>query len=162
MILFTEQPWRRRHRERTYEPEWERRGRGWDEQRVHGCMCTVLRSAQPLSRVQLCDLMDCSPPGSSVHGDSPGKNTGVGCHFLLQGIFPTQGLNPGLPHCRQILYRLSHRGSIYTKICKQIANGNLLYNSGNSNWGSVITQRVGMGRKWEVDSRGRGHICTYS
>ena len=36
--------------------------------------------------------------------DSPGKNTGVGCHFLLQGIFPTQGSNPGLLHCRQILY----------------------------------------------------------
>ena len=35
----------------------------------------------------LCDLMDCSPPGSSVHGDSQGKNTGVGCHALLQGIF---------------------------------------------------------------------------
>ena len=47
----------------------------------------------------LCDPMDCSPPGSSVHGDSPGKNTGVGCHALLQGIFPTQGSNPGLPHC---------------------------------------------------------------
>ena len=48
---------------------------------------------------------DCSPPGSSGHGDSPGKNTGVGCHALLQGIFPTQGSNPGLPHCRRILYR---------------------------------------------------------
>ena len=47
--------------------------------------------------------MDCSPPGSCVHGDAPGKNTGVGCHALLQGIFPTQGSNPGLPHCRQIL-----------------------------------------------------------
>ena len=44
----------------------------------------------------LCDLMDSSPPGSSVHGDSPGKNTGVGCHSLFQGIFPTQGLNPHL------------------------------------------------------------------
>ena len=43
--------------------------------------------------------MDCSPPGSSVHGDSPGKNTGVGCHALLQGIFPTQGSNPGLLYC---------------------------------------------------------------
>ena len=43
--------------------------------------------------------------------DFPGKNTGVGCHFLLQGIFPTQGLNLGLPHCRQMLYRLSHHGS---------------------------------------------------
>ena len=39
------------------------------------------------------------------------KNAGVGCHVLLQGIFPTQGSNPDLPHCRQILYRLSHKGS---------------------------------------------------
>ena len=59
----------------------------------------------------LCHPMDCSPPGSSVHEDSPGKNTGVGCHALLHGIFPTQGLNPGLPHCRWILYRLSHQGN---------------------------------------------------
>ena len=57
-------------------------------------------------------LMDCSPLGSSVHGDSPGKNTGVSCHALLQGIFPTQGLNPGFPHCRQSLYHLSHQGSL--------------------------------------------------
>ena len=42
--------------------------------------------------------------------DFPGKNTRVGCHFLLQGIFPTQGLNPGLVNCRQILYHLSHQG----------------------------------------------------
>ena len=44
--------------------------------------------------------------------DSPGKNTGVGCHFLLQGIFPTQGSNPGLLLCRQMLYPLSHQGSL--------------------------------------------------
>ena len=43
--------------------------------------------------------------------DFQGKNTGVGCHFLLQGIFPTQGSNPGLLHCRQRLYLLSHQGS---------------------------------------------------
>ena len=43
--------------------------------------------------------------------DFPGKSTGVGCHFLLQGVFPTQGSNPGLQHCRQILYRLSHQRS---------------------------------------------------
>ena len=55
--------------------------------------------------------MDCSPPGFSVHGDSPGKNTGMGCHVLLQGIFQSQGLNPGLLHCRWILYCLSHQGS---------------------------------------------------
>ena len=49
--------------------------------------------------------------------DFPGKSTGVGCHFLLQRIFPTQGSNPGLPHCRQMLYHLSHQGSpiyVYT------------------------------------------------
>ena len=44
-------------------------------------------------------------------GDSPVKNTGVGSHSLFQGIFPTQGLNPGLLHCRQIPYHLSHQGS---------------------------------------------------
>ena len=44
--------------------------------------------------------------------DSPGKNTGVGCHALLLGIFLPQGSNPGLLHCRQILYHLSHQGSL--------------------------------------------------
>ena len=62
------------------------------------------------SYLTLCDPMDYSPPGSSVHGDSPGKNTGVGSLSLLQGIFLTQGSNPGLLHCRQILHRLSHQG----------------------------------------------------
>ena len=71
----------------------------------------MLCCAWSLSHVRLCNPMDCSPPGSSVHGDSPGKNTGVGCHALLQGIFPTQGSNPGLPHCRQILYCLNHQRS---------------------------------------------------
>ena len=52
-----------------------------------------------------------SPAGFSVHGDSPGKNTGVCCHALLQGIFPTQRWSPGLPHCRWILYCLSHQVS---------------------------------------------------
>ena len=51
----------------------------------------------------LCDPVDCRPPGSSVHGDSPGKNTGVGCHALLQKIFPSQESNPGLLHCKWIL-----------------------------------------------------------
>ena len=47
--------------------------------------------------------MDCSLPGSSVHGDSLGKNAGVGSHAFLQGIFLTQGLNPGLPQGRQVI-----------------------------------------------------------
>ena len=56
-----------------------------------------------------CDPMNCSLPGPSDHEDFPGKNTGVGCHFLLQGIFPTQRSNPGLLHCRQTVYWLSHK-----------------------------------------------------
>ena len=57
----------------------------------------------------LCDPMDCSPSGTSVHGDSPGKKTGVGYRSLLQGISPTQGSNPGLPHRRWIVYHPSHQ-----------------------------------------------------
>ena len=56
----------------------------------------------------LCDPIDCSLPGCPWH--FPGNSTGVGCHFLLQGIFPTQGSNPGLPHCRQTLYSLEPPG----------------------------------------------------
>ena len=74
------------------------------------CYCAVLCLVTP-SCLTLCNPLDCSPPGSSVPGDSPDKNTRMGCHSLLQGIFPTQGLNPGLRHCRQILYHLSHQGS---------------------------------------------------
>ena len=56
-------------------------------------LCLVAQSC-----LTLCDPVDCSLSGSSVHGDSPGKNTGVGCHALLQGIFLTQGSNLSLPH----------------------------------------------------------------
>ena len=69
-------------------------------------LCLVTQSC-----LTLWDPMDCNLPGSSVHGKSLGKNTGVGCHSLLQGIFPTQGLNLGLLHCRWILHHLSHQGS---------------------------------------------------
>ena len=58
----------------------------------------------------LCDRMYCSLPGFSVHGIFQARVPGVGCHFLLQGVFPTQGSNPGLLHCRQTLYPLSHQG----------------------------------------------------
>ena len=51
------------------------------------------------------------PHGIYSPWNFPGQNTGVGILSLLQGIFPTQGLNPGLLHCRQILYQLSHKGS---------------------------------------------------
>ena len=55
--------------------------------------------------------MDCSLPGSTVHGILQARITGGGCHFLLQAIFLTQEWNPGLLLCRQILYRLSYEGS---------------------------------------------------
>ena len=68
-------------------------------------LCLVAQSCPTLNPV------DCSPPGCSVHGDSPGKNTEVGCHAFLQEIFSTKRLNPGLPQCRWILYCLNHQGS---------------------------------------------------
>ena len=77
-------------------------------------LCLVAQSCP-----MLCNPMDCSPLGSSVHQDSPGNDTGVGCHALLQGIVPTQGSNPGLLHCRWIIYHLRHRGS--PRILEQIA-----------------------------------------
>ena len=55
--------------------------------------------------------MACGLPGSSVHGDSPGKSTGVGSHSLLQGIFLIQETNLGLLHCRRPLHHWSHQGS---------------------------------------------------
>ena len=70
-------------------------------------MCLVAQSCPTL-----CDPINCSLPGSFVHGDSPGKKTEVGCHVLLiYGIFPTQGLNLCLPHCGLILNCLSHQVS---------------------------------------------------
>ena len=65
--------------------------------------------------------MDCSPPGFSVHGDSPDKNTGVGCHALLQGIFSTQGPNPyllrllHLLHLQAVFLHSYHLGSQYVQ-----------------------------------------------
>ena len=73
-------------------------------------MCVLCAKLLQLYLI-FCDPVDCSPPGSSVHEDSPGKNTGVGCHSFIQGIFLTQGSKPDLLHCRQILYHLSHKGS---------------------------------------------------
>ena len=66
--------------------------------------CVHAQSLQ--SCLTLCNPVDCSSPGSSVHGDSPGKNTGVGCHAILQGIFPTQRSDPDL------LWLLNRRQSL--------------------------------------------------
>ena len=71
------------------------------------CVCA---SAAQL-HLTLCDPTDCSLPGSSVHGILQARITRVGCRFLLQKFFPTQGSNPDLLHCRQILYHLSYQES---------------------------------------------------
>ena len=78
----------------------------------------AVKETYMLSTVQVLWTEGCSVVSDSLrpHGlyspwNSPGHNTGVGSLSLLQGIFPTQGLNPDLPHCKQILYQLSHKGS---------------------------------------------------
>ena len=86
----------------------------------------------------------------------PGKNTGVGCRFLLQEIFPMQGSNPGLPHCRQTLYHLSHQGSpnCKWKVTFKIS----LHETGARGWCTGMTQRDGMGT--EVGGGiGMGNTC---
>ena len=73
-----------------------------------------LRSSSSVSHSVVSDSLrphGLSPTRLLCPWDSPGKNTGMGCHSLLQGIFPTQGLNPGLLHYRQILCHLNHQGS---------------------------------------------------
>ena len=71
--------------------------------------CLLWRSEMKVAQLcpTLCNPMDCP-------WNSPGQNTGVVSLSLHQGSFPTQGLNPGHPHCRQILYQLSHKGSLRT------------------------------------------------
>ena len=66
-----------------------------------------------------------------AHGDSLHKKTGVGCHSLLQRIFPTQRWNPGLLHCRQIIYRLSHQGrvDVVLLLAKYLINFYLYFSS---------------------------------
>ena len=82
----------------------------------------------PQSCPTLCNPMDCSLLGSSAHGDSPGKNTGVGFYGLFQVIFPIQGSNPGLSHCRRFftIWVTKATGP------KEIETESILWNSYNS------------------------------
>ena len=77
-----------------------------------------------------CDPIDCSLPGSSLHGVFSGKNTGVGCHFLLQGIFLDQRLNPHLLHWQGDSLPLNHLGSPYydqTLISGTVVNSSCIH-----------------------------------
>ena len=78
----------------------------------------ILPPSAPASESESRSVASGSLPPHGLHSpwNSPGQNTGVGSLSLLQGIFPTKGSNPGLPHCRWILYQLTHKGSP-TLIC---------------------------------------------
>ena len=103
--------------------------------------------------------------------DSPGNNTGVGCHFLLQcmkvksgmgscslpqGIFPTQGLNPGVQHCRQILYQLSHQGS--SRILEWVAYPFANESSRPRNWTGVSCITSRFFTSWAIKCNGLAYI----
>ena len=115
--------WRCRYGEQTYGQGGEEEGEGeMNGESSMEAYTLLLLLWSPFSCVWLCVTLwsaACQVP-LSIHGDFPGSCTGVGCHALLQGIFQTQGLNPGLLHCRWILYCLSHQRSlnIYSNICK--------------------------------------------
>ena len=83
--------------------------------------------------------------------NSPGKNTRVGCYFLLQEILPTQGSNPGLRHCRQFLYHLSYPGSPFYRLAFLFFLSDLCIFEKRSMWlpGNVIRESV----SW------RNHLC---
>ena len=98
-------------------------------------LCLITQSCP-----SLWDPMNCSLPGSSVPGDFPGKNTRLGCHALLQGLFQTHGLNPGLLHSRRILYHLNHQG--YPGILSQVA---YIFSRGSSwprNWQNWVCTKA--------------------
>ena len=80
-------------------------GKGIHGERKSKCSCSVVSSSLQPHGLQ--------PAGLLCPWDSLDKKPGIGCHFLLQGNFLIQGLNPGLLHCRQILYRLSHQGRVF-------------------------------------------------
>ena len=105
------------------------------------CSCAVLCLVTRLCPT-VCGLMDCSPPGCSVLGDSPCKNTGVGCRAHCQGIFPTQGSNPGLLHCGQLLYSLNRQGSsgILEWVADPFSRGSSP--TQESNWGLLHCRQI--------------------
>ena len=91
----------------TYTPYIRRWSRKWPD--LQGSPSNSFLSESD-SHSAVSDSLGCH--GLYSPWNSPGQNTGVGSLSLLQGIVPTQGSNPGLPHCRQILYQLGHKGSL--------------------------------------------------
>ena len=116
---------------------------------TYAMLCLVIQSCWTLW-----DSTDCSPPGSPVHGNSSGKSTGVGCHFLLQGISPTEGSNPGLPHWRRILYSLIHQGSL----TMYQAPARCLTNNFSLNFQNSPMIYISLSHFWRQESWGLGKI----
>ena len=86
-------------------------GRGWPQETESKQKLEIGHHKCLTSWKNLCEKCFIWPHGLYSSWNSPGKNTGMGSLSLLQGILPTQGLNPGLPHCRWVLYQLSNQGS---------------------------------------------------
>ena len=90
-----------------------------EHRKLYSVLCGDLKEKEVQKRGHICMIQSCSVMSSCLQPrrlyspprNSPGQNTGVGSLSLLQGIFLTQGLNPGHPPCRQILYQLSYQGS---------------------------------------------------
>ena len=102
------------------------------------------------SKRESCSVMSNSlwPHGLISPWNSPGQNTGVGCLSLLQGIFPTQGLNPGLLHCRRILYQLSHKENL--RMLEWVA---FPFSKGSSwprNWSGFSCITGGFSTSWAI------------
>ena len=96
--------------------------------------------------------------------NSPGQSTGVNSYSFLQGIFPTQGLNPGLPHCRQILYQLSHQGSPRILEWVAFAFSSRSSPTQESNLGLLHCRRILYQlsyQGWEGGTKGRGYMYIY-
>ena len=97
--------------------------------------------------------------------NSPGQNTGVVSLSLLQGIFPTWGLNPGLPHCRQILYQLSHKGSAPTTLQKEMhtikaSNFSFIWDF-IENYTQELASQIALRNCSQVGSEQPGYICLW-
>ena len=116
------------------------------------CVCVHAQSCPTL-----CHPVDCSMPGSSAHGIFQARILEWVAISFSRGIFLTQGSNPGLSHCRQMLYRLSHQGSNSKKYSLFIWNSNLTQYPLVS-WASLVAQLVKNPPNYAGDSRDTGLI----
>ena len=114
--------------------------------------------------VMVCESRSAMSDSLRSHGlsspwNSPGQNTGVASCSLLQGIFPTQGLNPGLPHCRQILSQLSQQGS--SRILEWVAYPFASESSRLRNWTGVSCIASRFFTNWAIKCNGLAYIVKW-